>query len=146
MKTIKALFPVYWQLISSREGIILITGILAVVFYDTFYLQVVRLFPAYSMQLFLLTGILWLFIFPSLVNRIFMKIPYRELGGSVGSVRSWGNGYFFACFGHWVGIYSFKESILSFFFYVSSRTYFISAICILPMHGCSVYVFLGIFL
>ncbi|MDI9594450.1 MAG: hypothetical protein QM279_04430, partial [Atribacterota bacterium] len=90
MKTIKALFPVYWQLISSREGIILITGILAVVFYDTFYLQLVRMFPNYSMQLFLLTGILWLFIFPSLVNRFFMKIPYHELGGSIGLVRSWG--------------------------------------------------------
>jgi hypothetical protein len=90
MKTIKALFPVYWQLVSSREGIILITGILAVVFYDTFYLQLVRIFPNYSMQLFLLTGILWLFVFPSLVNCFFMKIPYHELGGSIGSIRNWG--------------------------------------------------------
>jgi len=90
MKTIKVLFPIYWQLITSREGIILITGILAVVFYDTFYLQVIRFIPNYSMQLFLLSGGLWLFIFPSLVNRFTIRIPYHELGGNVGSIRCWG--------------------------------------------------------
>lgn len=89
MKTLKTLFPVYWQLISSNEGIIIITGILAVVFYDSFYLWAIRFIPEHSVQLFIFAGILWLFIFPFLVNRFTLRIPYKELGGSLGVIRCW---------------------------------------------------------
>ena len=90
MKTIKALFQIYWQLISSQEGIILITGIMAVVFYDLFYFRLMAYFPGYLILVFLLSGCLWLFIFPYLVNLFTIRIPYRDLGGAIGSIQRWG--------------------------------------------------------
>lgn len=130
-KSIKTLIPVYWQLISSREGIVIVTSIMAVVFYDTFYVRFVPKFPNYSMHFFSFIGC-------SMV--IIVSIYGESYDDAYPLSRAWRNGRlysalgkmvdFFSHSGNFMGVLCFPYSFLSFFLSnVSGCSNFAVSIC-----------------
>ncbi len=81
----------YGRLLSSREGIVLLTATAMVVGYDhSLLMEGMRLFPPpggiFNQHL---AGIVWFFLLPLAVNAVHPRMGWKEMGGGTGSPRRW---------------------------------------------------------
>ncbi|HSV31149.1 MAG TPA: CPBP family glutamic-type intramembrane protease [Atribacteraceae bacterium] len=89
---IKELSREYWKLLATREGTVIITGIMAVVLYDISFQE--RWFGFFSGERMVfnnsLITALWFLVVPMAINAATCRIPWKDLGGGFGMIRQWG--------------------------------------------------------
>lgn len=92
MSSIVRLAREYGKVIVSREGIVIITSIMAVVLYDTSFQERWLFFFSGDRAVFnqALISVVWFLVLPGIINATTTRISWQELGGSLGKIRQWG--------------------------------------------------------